>query len=87
MAYQTAKAIGELATAVCGKVDRIVLIGPMARWSYITDEIICRVSYLAPVDILPEEDVLRSLALGGLRVLSGEEPLNEFPAQDNNTDS
>jgi butyrate kinase len=79
MAYQTAKAIGELATVVCGNVDRIVLIGPMARWDYITDEIIRRVSFIAPVDILPEEDILLSLASGGQRVLAGKEPLKEFP--------
>ena len=78
MAYQIAKAIGELATVVQGKVDGIVLTGGIAHSKMLTGWIAESVGFIAPVSIFPGENELESLALGALRVLRGEEPAHEF---------
>lgn len=73
MAYQVAKAIGELATVVDGKVDRIVITGGIAYSKMMTSAIIKRVEFIAPVVLVPGENELEALAFGALRVLKGEE--------------
>jgi butyrate kinase len=78
MAYQIAKGIGELSVAQCGKLDRIILTGGLAYSKRLTSWISERVSFLAPVVIIPGEREMLALALGGLRVLNGEEPLKEY---------
>ncbi|GAK61029.1 probable butyrate kinase 1 [Candidatus Vecturithrix granuli] len=78
MAYQIAKGIGELATVVKGRVDRIVLTGGVACSEMITTWVKERVEFIAPVEILPGENELESLALGALRVLQGEEQAYDY---------
>ena len=73
MAYQTAKAIGELATVLKGKVDQIIFTGAMAYSARFTGWIRNRVEFLAEIVLLPGEDELEALSLGALRVLRGEE--------------
>ncbi len=73
MAYQVAKEIGAMATVLCGVVDRIVITGGMAHSQLIVEEISRRVRFIAPVVVVPGEEELESLALGALRVLTGEE--------------
>lgn len=73
MAYQIAKGIGELATVVEGRVDAIVLTGGIAYSSLLTSWIKRRVEFIAPVEILPGENEMESLAAGTLRVLTGQE--------------
>jgi butyrate kinase len=80
MAYQIAKAIGELATVVRGKVDAIILTGGIAHSRRITSWVEERVRFIAPVRIVPGENELEALALGVLRVLRGEEGFHEFSA-------
>lgn len=78
MAYQIAKAIGELATVVDGKVDKVVITGGIAYSEMMTGWIKKRVEFIAPVEIIAGENELRSLALGALRVLKGEEEALEY---------
>ncbi len=78
MAYQIAKGIGELATVVNGQVDRIVLTGGVAYSEMLINWVKERVQFIAPVEILPGENELESLALGVLRVLRGEEQAYEY---------
>ncbi len=78
MAYQIAKGIGELATVVDGNVDRIIITGGIAYSQRITNWIKKRVEFIAPVEIVPGENELESLALGTLRVLKGEEKAREY---------
>lgn len=73
MALQIAKSIGELATVVDGNVDNIVITGGIAYSQKMTSMIKKRVEFIAPVEILPGENELESLAYGTLRVLRGEE--------------
>lgn len=78
MAYQVAKGIGELATVIDGKVDAIVITGGIAYSNMMTSWIKRRVEFIAPVEIMPGESEMESLALGTLRVLRGEEEAKEY---------
>ncbi|MBP2643179.1 MAG: buk2 2 [Firmicutes bacterium] len=78
MAYQVAKAIGELATVVSGQVDVIVLTGAIAYSKLFIGWVVNRVRYIAPVEIVPGENELEALAFGALRVLRGDEKAHEF---------
>lgn len=78
MCYQVAKGIGELATVVCGKVDYIILTGGIAYSELVTSKIAERVRFIAPVELLPGENEMESLASGTLRVLRGEELAREY---------
>ncbi|MCG8540023.1 MAG: butyrate kinase [Clostridia bacterium] len=78
MAYQIAKGIGDLATVVEGDVDAIIITGGIAYSEMITSWITKRVKFIAPVEIMPGENELESLALGALRVLKSEEKARDY---------
>jgi butyrate kinase len=78
MAFNVAKAIGQLATEVSGKVDQIILTGGTAYSPQFTGWIKDRVSFIAPVKIMPGEMELEAMAMGALHVLRGEEPAQEY---------
>ena len=73
MAHNLAKNIGKLAVVTRGR-----LTGGVARSRMLTDWVAERVSFLAPVHVLPGENEMESLALGVLRVLRGEEEAHTF---------
>ena len=77
-AYQIAKGIGEMAPTIDGKIDAVILTGGIAYSEMLTGWIKDRVSFIAPVIIVPGENELESLAFGALRILRGEEAYNEF---------
>lgn len=78
MAYQIAKGIGELSTVVEGNVDVIVLTGGIAYSKILTDWILKRVRFIAPVEIIAGENEMEALAFGALRVLKKEEFAREY---------
>lgn len=78
MAYQIAEEIGSRATNLRGEVDAVVLTGGLAHSRMLTDWISERVSFIGPVVIYPGENELKALALGGLRVLRGEETARSY---------
>ena len=82
MAIQTARCVGEEACVVAGDIEGIVLTGGIAYSEYFTNEIKKRVEWIAPVTVYPGENEMESLALGGLRVLRGEEEAREFIRQE-----
>ena len=71
--YQVSKEIAMYGASLFGKVDKIILTGGIAHSDLVTREVIKRVSYLAPVEIIPGEMEMEALALGALRVLNNEE--------------
>jgi len=73
MAYQISKSIGSAATVLKGEVDAILLTGGFAFDPLLMGWIRERVSFLAPVVIVPGEDEMGALAQGALRVLTGAE--------------
>ena len=78
LAYQVAKEVGAMAAVLRGRIDRIVITGGLARSERIVKDIVSRVAFLAPVDVLPGEEELEALAAGALRVLRGEEAAKEY---------
>ncbi|AKL97227.1 butyrate kinase Buk [Clostridium aceticum] len=78
LAYQVAKEIGAMATVLMGEVDRIVLTGGIAYSQRIVADIMKRVKFIAPVEVVAGEEELESLALGALRVLRGEEAVAQY---------
>ena len=77
-AYQIAKGIGLLSIVLKGKCDAIILTGGLARSKMLTDWVTEYVSYIAPVVVMPGENEMEALALGGIRLLSGQEQPNTY---------
>ena len=78
MAYQISKGIGELATVLCGDVDAIIITGGIAHSDEFVSLIKRRVSFIAPMEIIPGENEMEGLALGTLRVLKNEEQAKDY---------
>lgn len=82
MAFNVAKSIGQLATEVFGKVDQIILTGGTAYSPQFTGWVKERVSFIAPVRIMPGEWELEAMAMGILRVLQGKERAKTYTRQE-----
>ena len=67
-----------MAVALKGDVQGIVLTGGIAHSKMLTDEITDYVKSIAPVKVLAGENEMEALALGGLRILKGEEEAKKF---------
>lgn len=78
MAYGVAKSIGQLSVIRGGAVDQIILTGGVAYDKKITDWITEKVSFIAPVSVIPGEKEMEALAAGALRVLNGEEEIHPY---------
>jgi butyrate kinase len=78
MAYQVAKEIGNCAAVLWGDVEAIILTGGIAYSDVLTGWIKERVEFIAKVLIYPGEDEMSALAMGGLRVLRGQEKAKEY---------
>lgn len=80
MAYQIAKEIGAMAVVLRGKLDAVVITGPLAHSSLLLGWIRERVGWMTPrILVYPGSDELRALAEGALRVLRGEEEVRTYP--------
>jgi butyrate kinase len=82
MCYQVAKSVGAMATVLEGQIDRIIITGGIAYSDYVVSRISKRVSFLAPVVVMPGEEELEALVEGALRVLNGEEKAKHYPPQE-----
>lgn len=78
MCYQIAKEIGSYVAVLKGKVKRIIITGGGAKCPPLVEKVREYVSAFAPVHVVPGEDELAALALGGLRVLRKEAPASEY---------
>ena len=78
MCLNVAKDIAKLAATVCGKVDRIILTGGISYSKYVSDYIREHVEFICPVEVMAGEYEMEALAAGCLRVLRGEEELQDF---------
>jgi butyrate kinase len=76
--YQISKSIGEMATVLEGKVDRIIFTGGIAYSDKVIDELTKRAGWIAPITVYPGEDELLALAQGAIRVMTGEEEAKEY---------
>jgi butyrate kinase len=73
MTYQIAKEVGAMAAVLEGRADAIVLTGGMAFSNRLVRKLRTYIEWIAPVEVYPGEDELRSLAEGVFRVLDGQE--------------
>lgn len=73
-----AKHIAAESATVCGKVDVILLTGPGACSSLVTDAIIQRVNHIALVKVYAGENEARSLADNGYSILEGTAQINRY---------
>ena len=78
MAYQIAKGVGELAAALDGDLDAVILTGGLAYSEPLMQMVEKKIKFLGRIEIIPGEDELEALALGALRVLRREEPAKEY---------
>jgi len=78
MAYQIAKGIGELSAVLCGDVCAIIITGGIAHSKDFVSLIEKRISFIAPVEVMPGENEMEGLALGALRVLENKEIAKEY---------
>ncbi len=62
--------------SLSGNVDRVILTGGISHSEMVVKGVIEKVSYIAPVEVVPGEMEMEALALGALRVLNGEEIAN-----------
>ena len=76
--YQVAKEIALYGASLKGKVDRVIFTGGIAYSEKIVHDVYEKVAYLAPKAVVPGEMEMEALALGALRVLSGEEEAKEY---------
>lgn len=78
LVHQACKAVGEQCGALSARPDALALTGGVARWEALVDRIERRLSWIAPVIVVPGELELEALAEGAGRVLLGLEPPREW---------
>ena len=61
-----------------GRCDAIILTGGLAYSKILTKQVEEYVGFLAPVIVMPGEKEMEALALGGLRILRGEETIHVY---------
>lgn len=83
LAYQASRSAGEMAVAVGGEVDAVILTGGLAHSEMMANWIEKWTSFIAPLFVYPGGFEMEALARGGYRVATGEEPLKDFNIQTN----
>ena len=78
--YQIAKGIGELAAALDGELDAVILTGGMAHSEQLVERVRKKIKFLGRILVLPGENELEALASGALRVLRAEEKAKAYPS-------
>lgn len=78
MIYQVAKEVGAMAAVLSGRVDAVIVTGPMVVETAVVHELRSRIDFVAPLTIYPGEDLLRALAEGASRVLDRTEELRTY---------
>jgi len=78
MIYRLAKDVGQLAAALDGDVDAIVITGGTAQNEFMTGKLSKKIRFIAPVEVIPGELEMEALAAGAVRVLRGEEQAREY---------
>lgn len=75
MAYQVAKEIGSMAVVLDGDVQGIAFTGSLAYSDILINYIKPKISFIAPIYIIPGENELKALAEAALRYIMGKESL------------
>ncbi len=76
--HQVAKDIGSMACVLRGEVDQIIVTGGIAYDKEVISGLKEMTEWIAPFTVYPGEDELLALAQGAIRVLKGEEKVQEY---------
>lgn len=76
MAFQVAKGLGAASAALGTKPDAILITGGLANSQYFTKLVKDRVDWIAPIEIMKEENELEALLIGVLEGLEQDKILN-----------
>lgn len=82
LAYQVSKSIGDMAVALKGKVDGIILTGGLANSEMVTDWIEKWCGFIGKIYLVPNEYEMESMMSGIYRVLKEGEKVNTFSLSD-----
>ena len=77
-ALQIAKGVGTMLACFTSLIDAVILTGGLANSKMLTGKVIDYLHNLCRVVVIPGENEMEALALGGLRILRGEEEVHEF---------
>ncbi len=77
-ALQIAKGVGIMLGCFVEPIDAVILTGGLANSKMLTGMVVGYLHNLCRVVIIPGENEMEALALGALRILNGEEKLNQF---------
>jgi len=77
-AYQIAKGIALMSPALKGDCDAIIITGGLAYNTYLVEDVKKYIAWLGKIVVMPGEHEMEALALGGLRILRGQEEVNEL---------
>ena len=75
---QIAKGVGTMLACFTGLIDAVILTGGLANSQKLTGMVIDYLHNLCRVVVIPGENEMEALALGALRILSGEEKAHQF---------
>ena len=78
MIYQIAKAVGSMAVALDGKVDRILLSGGVSYSEDFVEKMTKACSWIAPISVYPGEYEMEAMAAGVMRIVRGEEEIQRY---------
>jgi len=78
MAYQVAQSAGAMCMAFKDKPDAILITGNLANSKTLMENLVERITKLAPVHIYPGDDELEAMATNGLMLLKGQAEVLEY---------
>jgi len=82
MAYQVAKDVGACAAVLEGKVDAIALTGSLVHSKTLMHNLLKRISFIAPIELVPGENEMEALGEGVMRYFNGEEELAVYSREE-----
>ncbi len=82
MAYQVAKEVGACAAVLEGRVDAIALTGSLVHSKTLMADLGRRISFIAPIHLVPGENEMEALGEGVMRYFNGEEGLAAYTAEE-----
>jgi butyrate kinase len=78
MAYQVAKEIGACTTVLEGKIDAIALTGSLVYSKVLLDSLKKKISFIAPLYLIPGENEMEALADAAMRYFGNQEELSVY---------
>lgn len=78
MVFQVAKEIGASSAVLEGEIDAIALTGSLVYSKVLLDSLLKKISFIAPVQLIPGENEMEALADAAMRYFNNEEALSVY---------